>query len=223
MTGAAPAAAGDGRGALVVAVSGTSGAGKTTIIDGLAARLGEATRLHFDDYLVLGNDVGEIVAWLAEGADPDRIETPELAADLTRLAAGHPVARPGGGAVIRPAPFIIIEEPFGRARREMAPLIDFAVHLDVPLDIALGRRLLRAIRALPVTDPPGGHAELVTDIEGQLDAFLAIGRDAYLAADRAARGAADLVLDGLQPPDALVARLASELAQRGARTGGRKE
>lgn len=214
MTGSAPAGAGDGRRAFVVAVSGTSGAGKSTIIEGLAARLGEATRLHFDEYLVLGNDVGEIVAWLAEGADPDRVETPELAADLARLVAGQPVARPGGGAAIRPAPFIIIEEPFGRARREIAPLIDFAVHLDVPLEIALGRRLLRAIHALPIADPPGGHAELVADIEGQLLAFLAIGREAYLAADRAARGAADLVLDGLQPPDALVVRLVSELDRR---------
>ncbi|HEX8572384.1 MAG TPA: hypothetical protein VF759_06505 [Allosphingosinicella sp.] len=215
MNGSAPGG-GDSRPAVVVAISGTSGAGKTTIIDGLAARLGEATRLHFDDYLVLGNDVEAIVAWLAEGADPNWVETPELAADLARLAAGHPVARPGGGAELRPAPFIIVEEPFGRARREMAPLIDFAVHLEVPLEIALGRRLLRAIRALPVAEPQVGHAELVADIEGQLNAFLAIGREAYLAADVAARGAADLVLDGLQPPDSLVDRLASELALRSA-------
>ena len=196
----------------VMAVSGTSGSGKSTVIDRLIDHLGTATRLHFDDYIVLGNDVDEIRAWLENGADPNWVRTPRLASDLSGLAAGSPIVRPEG-AILHPAPFIILEEPFGRARGEMAPLIHLAVHLDVPLDIALSRRLLRAIREQGEAEATS-HAELVTDIEGQMRAFLGGGRDAYQAIDHAARQAADLVLDGLLPVDDLVRLILSEMEPR---------
>ncbi|GAA0331083.1 hypothetical protein GCM10009087_46560 [Sphingomonas oligophenolica] len=196
----------------VMAVSGTSGSGKSTVIDRLVDHLGTATRLHFDDYIVLGNDVDEIGAWLESGADPNWVKTPRLVQDLSGLAAGGPIARPEG-AVLHPAPFIILEEPFGRARDEIAPLIHLAVHLDVPLDVALSRRILRAIREQGEAEA-ATHAELVTDIEGQMRAFLGGGRDAYRAIDRSAQQAADLVLDGLLPVDDLVRLILSEMELR---------
>lgn len=197
------------RSGFVVAISGTSGSGKSTVIDRLVGHLGNATRLHFDDYTVLGNDVAEIRTWLEDGADPNWVKTPKLAEDLARLAAGNPIIR-SEGATIHPAPFIILEEPFGRARAEMAPLIDLAVHLHVPLDIALGRRILRAIREQDEAEAVT-HAELVADIEGQMHAFLGGGRDAYQAIDRSAQQAAHLVLDGVLPAVELVRSIVSRI------------
>jgi uridine kinase len=194
----------------VLAVSGTSGSGKSTVIRALIDHLGDATRLHFDDYIMLGNDVAQIRAWLDAGADPNWVETPRLAEDLGRLAGGDAVAGPKDGETLHPAPFIVLEEPFGRARREMAPLIDLAIHLEVPLDIALGRRILRAIRK----DEATNHAELVADIEGQMQAFLGGGRDAYQAIDRSALDSADLVLDGLLPADDLARLILAEIGLR---------
>jgi len=194
----------------VVAVSGTSGSGKSTVIARLLDHLGEATRLHFDDYIVLGNDVAEITAWLEGGANPNWVETPRLVEDLDRLVGGNLFPRCDDDAPLHPAPFVILEEPFGRARDEMAPLIDLAVHLEVPLDIALGRRILRAIRE----EAAATHAELVADIEDQMQAFLHGGRAAYQAIDRSARGAADLVLDGLLPAEDLARLIFVEIDRR---------
>ncbi|HYH19571.1 MAG TPA: hypothetical protein VD995_13225 [Azospirillum sp.] len=212
--------------ALVVAVSGPSGAGKSSLIEALAARLGDAARLHFDHYVTLGNDVGEITAWLEAGGDPDRVATPRLASDLRRLIDGGWIERPHDGSHdgfhdgshdgphgrtrIGPAGFVILEEPFGRSRAEVGALIDFAVHIDVPPDVALARRTLRLIAARPTM----GDAAVLGEVEGQLRAFLAAGREAYLAADRAARAASDLVLDGMRPVDALVEELLSAIAAR---------
>ncbi len=195
---------------LVVAVSGPSGAGKSSLIEAAAERLGGAARLHFDHYITLGNDIGEITAWLETGGDPNRIATPQLADDLQRLIDGGWIERPHDRTRVGPADFVILEEPFGRSRAEVGTLIDFAVHIGVPPDVALARRILRLIGERPIL----GDAAVLDEAHGQLQAFLAVGRDAYLAADRAARAAADLVLDGMRPVDALADELLSAIAAR---------
>jgi len=194
----------------VVAVSGTSGAGKTSLIERMAAHLDNAARLHFDHYLILGNDIGAIAAWLEGGGEPNAVATPQFAADLNRLRRREPIRLPHDQSLIGPADFVILEEPFGRSRREMAPMIDLAVHLEVPQDIALARRLLRTVGLRPEM----GDAGLIAEIEEQLRAFLSGGRDVYLAADRAARGSADLVFDGLRPVGELVGDLLAAIAAR---------
>ncbi|MBY0395581.1 MAG: hypothetical protein K2X91_03810 [Thermoleophilia bacterium] len=193
---------------LVVAVSGPSGAGKSSLIEAAASRLGDTARLHFDHYITLGNDIGEITAWLEAGGDPNRFATPRLADDLRRLIDGGWIERPHDRVRVGPADVVILEEPFGRARTEIAALIDFAVHIDVPPDVALARRTLRLIGERPVL----GDSAVLDAMEEQLRAFLAVGRDSYRAADRAARAAADLVLDGMRPVDALTEELLSAVA-----------
>ena len=194
---------------LVIAVSGTSGAGKSSVIATTAEMLMGAARLHFDDYVTLGNDIAQIRAWIDAGADPDEIKTPVMAVDLRNLIAGKPVQPPNGGSIVHPANYIMIEEPFGRARQELAGLIDLTVYIDVPPDVALARRIVREIAS-----PQKQAAQLVGEIEGQLLAFLAIGRDAYLAAARAARDSADLLLDGMLPIDELAATIVEEVRRR---------
>ncbi|CAO3439381.1 hypothetical protein [Azospirillum doebereinerae] len=201
---------------LVVAVSGPSGAGKSSLIEAAASRLGNAARLHFDHYITLGNDIGEITAWLEAGGDPNGIMTPRLADDLRRLIGGGWIERLHDRTRIGPAGLVIVEEPFGRSRAEIGGLIDVAVHIDVPSDVALARRTLRLVGDRSVL----GDAAVLAEVDGQLRAFLAVGRDAYRAADRAARAAADLVLDGMQPVDALAETLLSVIA--GHRAGHRR-
>jgi uridine kinase len=195
--------------AFVVSVSGTSGAGKTTVIEKAAALLPSVAVLRFDDYITLGNDIAQIRAWVDAGADLDEIKTPMLAVDLRKLSTGEAIRLPETGRRIEPADFIILEEPFGRSRLELSPLIDFAVFIEAPPDIALARRTLREIETWQ-EDP----ARLIGAISIQLQAFIAVGRDAYLAAARAARQSADIVLDGLQPIDALAAALVGEINRR---------
>jgi uridine kinase len=205
----AAAASGRNGSSFVIAVSGTSGAGKSSLISTAAALLSSAVRLHFDDYVTLGNDIAQIRAWIDAGASPDEIKTPVLAVDLRSLISGEPIRPPNAGHMVHPADYIMLEEPFGRSRLELAPFIDLTVFIDVPPDVALARRIIREIAA-----QQNGTEHLVGEIEGQLRAFLAIGRDAYLAAARAARESADIVLDGMLPIDELAAALVDEVRRR---------
>lgn len=193
----------------VIAVSGTSGAGKSSVIANTAMRLTSVARIHFDDYVMLGNDIEQIRAWIDAGASPDEIKTPVLAIDLRALLSGKPIRPPNVGHMVHPADYIILEEPFGRSRLELASLIDLTVHIDVPPDVALARRIIREIAA-----QRNGADQLVGEIEGQLRAFLAIGREAYLAAALAARQSADIVLDGMLPVDELAAAIVDEVRRR---------
>jgi uridine kinase len=202
--------AGSGSEAYVVAVSGTSGAGKTTLVDQVSALLANSTRLHFDDYVNLGNDIAVIQGWLAGGADPNELRTPEFAAALRRLRGGETLTLPNGRGTVAAAGIVMVEEPFGKSRLELAPLIDLAVHLEVPPDVALARRSLRLVEVEAAADPLQG----LEAVAGQLRAYLAAGRDAYLAAARAARDSADLVLDGMLPTQELAAALVGEIRRR---------
>jgi uridine kinase len=194
----------------VVAVSGTSGGGKTTLVDKAAELLKNSVRLHFDDYVVVDNDPAVIRAWLDAGANPDEFKTPRLPDDLRTLISGEPVVLPDGGGIIEPAGFILLEEPFGRARGELAALIDFAVHLHVPADIALARRIVRSIEA---QERPADE-QLIEYIHRELKIYIAAGREAYVAAERAAAKSADLVLDGMRTTDDLAAELVAEIHRR---------
>jgi uridine kinase len=194
----------------VIAVSGISGVGKTSLIERMADRLGNAARLHFDHYVVLGNDIGAIAAWLEAGVDPNVVETPQFAADLERLRRRQSVQLPQDHGVVEPADFVILEEPFGRSRDVMAPMIDLAVHIAIPHDVAMARRLLRTVGLRPQMGDPG----LIDELEEQLRAFLAGGRDIYQALDIQAQAGADLVLDGLRPVEALADDLMAAISAR---------
>src|SRR3712207_3235913 len=129
----------------VIAVAGPSGSGKTTLVQYLAVLLGHATQVYFDDYAVVSTYPADMAHWLATGADPNQWQTPRLAEDVQALRAGSAVVHPDGTTVLQPTRYIVMEEPFGRERREMAPLIDFVAVIDVPLEIALARRLRRTL------------------------------------------------------------------------------
>lgn len=188
---------------LVIAVSGASGAGKTTLAMKIAELLKDAVFLRFDDYVRLGNDPAVITAWLETGAKPDDLKIPHLASDLRALIAGRPIRLPDDREVVKPAEFIVLEEPFGRSRKELASVIGLAAHLEVPADIALARRVIRAIES-PATARP---EQLLQEILYDLRAYLVAGREAYRSAERAARESADIVLDGMRPVDVLAAEV----------------
>lgn len=190
---------------IIVAVSGTSGAGKSTLMRHLAQQQDSASLLHFDDYIELGTDSGNIQSWVAAGAPADDIKTPQLAEDLHSLRAGREVQPPGHASAIGAAELILLEEPFGRARRAIAPLIDLALHLELPADIALARRSLRRAQAVSETSDSDHHTAVLQDLAAQFEAYLGPQRKAYRLAEAQARAVADVILDALRPLPQLVA------------------
>ena len=187
---------------LVIAVAGTSGSGKTTLVRVVAGLLGDAATLFFDDYENSSTYPTDWSAWWRAGGDPDAVKTPQLAADLRTLRGGASVLYPTSGHSIAPAAFVVVDEPFGRARAEVRNLIDFVACLDVPLEVALARRVLRAL------DATQNDSHLRDELRQIARSYLpATSREVYRAANAAPTARCDLILDGLRDPQALAAEL----------------
>ena len=133
----------------VIAVSSVAGGGKTTLVKSAANFLKGTTRF-FDDYASMSQYPPDIKEWVEDGADVNEWKTPLFAQDLAALRRGESIVSPLDGASILPSEFIVIEEPMGGERAEMASLIDFVAVIDIPLEIALAGRLLRNLGFIPL-------------------------------------------------------------------------
>ncbi|OCQ23854.1 hypothetical protein A7985_07915 [Pseudoalteromonas luteoviolacea] len=118
----------------VVAVSGVSGAGKTTVIKLLAGEFNSPFLL-FDDHIDQETYPSNMRAWLKDGSDVDLIKTPRLLEALEQLICE------------RNTRFIFIEEPFGKERDSMSRLIDYVILLDPPMELCLARVIRRQIES----------------------------------------------------------------------------
>lgn len=177
----------------VIAISGFSGAGKSTVIENLLALLGDAVALQIDDYT---DDAiyPPAVEWIKNGANPDEFITPQFVDGVRRLKEGKSIAHPETQTTIHPASYILIEEPFGKSRTVFKALIDFHVQIEIPPEIALARRVLRNIERLKQDSNNESLKEF-------LDWYLRAGRDFFITVRELASKEKDLVLDGALPPE----------------------
>ncbi len=186
----------------VIAISGVSGAGKTTLVKRVAALLDDAAALHFDDYQPVATYPTDLAGWIAAGKDLDAWEIPQLVADLKALREGKAIALPADKGKVRPARFIILEEPSGRARSGLRALIDFVVLLDLPLEIALARKVVEYISHCLREVP---QAELALAMQRLVDYYAQYPahRAYYQTILEHVRRDCDLVLDGTRPIEVL--------------------
>ena len=175
----------------VIAISGPSGAGKSTLVNNLVNLFGDAFALGIDNYEY---DFPSSVGWLERGADPDEFETPQFFADVRSLKEGKSIIHPEHQNEIQPPAYLVIEEPFGRSRTALKNLIDLHAEIDIPLEIALSRRLLRIMDKKP-------EEEKLPFIKQHLEWYLRVGRRFYLAVQENARKDKDLTVDGSLPAE----------------------
>jgi uridine kinase len=187
-----------------------SGAGKTRVIERAAELLGNAARLYFDHYASVSIYPANLKDWLQRGADLAEWQTPRLASDLRKLRSGEPIELPDARGIVEPAPFLLVEEPIGKSRREMAELIDLMVFLDVPADVLLARRLLRRLGEERESFGDRLLAQLHTD----LHTYLSEGRDLFVVGDSMLRRTADVILDGMKTVEEISETLISEIRDR---------
>ena len=176
----------------VIALSGPSGAGKSTLLQELALHFEDAVTLQIDDYEAT-SIYPDTAQWLAEGADPNAFHTPQFIADICSLRAGFPIFPPTGSVGIQPSRFLIIEEPFGRGRDKIRDCIDFVVHIDIPFEIALARKLLRQNKFLPWEQDT---EVFIAHLQEFLEWYLSVGRAFYLAIRERVLKDCDLIIDG---------------------------
>ena len=104
----------------------------------------------------------------------------------------------------------------------MASLIDFVAVIDIPLEIALARRLLRNLGFIPLEgiekatkeQMVEGFVQVVTSLKNSLNEYLCAGRDVYIAVQKQAKENCDLVLDGFLSVDELTQQLVSAVKDK---------
>jgi uridine kinase len=154
------------------------------------------------------------VQWIADGADPNEFQTPQFFADVRALKEGRTIIHPDTKQEVQPTPFLIIEEPFGRGRDALREQIDFLVYLDTPLEVAYIRKLSRKDDFLPWEDDP---TLFIEHLRENMEWYLRVGRNFYLAVSQSAQKDCDLIVDGLQTTESM----SNEIYQAVARKIGR--
>lgn len=189
----------------IIAVAAPIGGGKTALVKGLAQALNGASTLHFDHYeLATQKTPEELARWLAAGADFNELRAPGLLSALQALKRGEAVTDSAGGQVILPGDCLILEMPLGRAYAETADLIDAVIWLDIPLDVALARKL-REFTAQALADESQDPREFLRWLDAYLDQYTEQVRAILQLQKQRVAAGADIVLDGLRPLHALIA------------------
>ncbi|GIP30527.1 uridine kinase [Paenibacillus sp. J23TS9] len=196
----------------IISISGPSGSGKSTLVNELKKKLDEAVSFHFDDYVLSNTYPEDFSAWLKEGADPKQVLNPDFLKDLSNLANGGTIVLPHNKQELKPDKYIIVEEPFGRGREGIGELIDFAVCIDIPLEVALARRILRTLEGIQRS---GSKAdEPLKQMEEYLSQYLFVVRDLYHAINTRVKSDCDLIVNGIKSPELLAELIIVELKKR---------
>ncbi|MEA1831390.1 uridine kinase [Methylobacterium durans] len=196
--------------AFVVAVAGPPGSGKTSLTEALSRHLGGAPIVSYDAYERITDWPPDRVAdWLRRGAPLAEVPLPGLATDLAALRRGEAVpdrARGGTLRLGRAEPRIaLFDTLLGRAHAGTGAFIDLLIWLDVPLDVALARKL-RSFTAEALRDPRAGPP-LLAALDAYLGRYETLLRPTYAIQRERVRPGADLVLPAAPLADLLTAAL----------------
>ena len=197
----------------IIAISGTSGTGKTTLARNLVERLDDVVCLHTDEFADETSFPAEPEKWYKEGADLDVIDTPRLVECLSKLSAGLSAEGPDGKDQIEPHRIVVVDEHFGRMRKQVADFFDLVIYIEAPLEVSLARGIRRMIEV--GSELEHSAEESLAFIERFIDNYLDRSwREVYRFNKERVRPTCDLILDGLKNPDVLVDEVVKIVAAR---------
>jgi uridine kinase len=182
---------------IVIAINSVGGGGKSTLATALHDSISGSALFCFDDFDATNVYPRDYVEWLGRGADISEFDFPEMA------LAVEAAVKSGG------AEYVFLDYPFGREHPRLRELIDVAVYIDTPLDMALARRLLRDYNWSSAAFAARTLAELREDIEY----YFKQARPLFLHHQRH-QLTSDLVLDGCLRVEDLKERVMALLRQR---------
>ncbi len=204
----------------LIVISGSVGAGKSTIVALLSKALDDAPVLTFDHYENFIQWPDDMPQWMQDGADPSSIRVPRLKDDLLALLRGESIIYPLGDKVVQPANYILLEEPSGRERDEISELIDLVIYLDAPQDICVLRMIQRVLDMETWMSKGTFEQETREDLAHQLNAVATWAmqyeraRSMYMNVSSRVKGHADIIVDGMQPTSQITAELAHAIKDK---------
>jgi dephospho-CoA kinase len=198
----------------VIAVAAPIGGGKSSLVEALAQALGDAPTIHFDHYeRATQMPVSELDEWMARGADFDELNAPNLAHDLAALKSATTVANTAIQNDITSACYIVFEMPLGKEYKQTALLIDLLIWVDVPLDIALARKLKEFTNSF-LASKQDSKQEFATFIDNYLSHYLTTVGNVLLTQEQRVRANADIIVDGRNSIDAMVQQSLQEIMKK---------
>ena len=204
---------------MVVCICGVLAAGKTTLIRSLSEQFTGSAVLVFDEYQEHCEWPQDLAQWMAEGCDPSDVRNPRLMQDLKLLRSGNAIHHPTDEHTIEPSPIILLEDPFGRTRPDNADLIDLVLFVDLPWDLSVARMVQRALGLRDLTSQLEANDIPKDEIVARIDsarAWLAgyvSRREMYTRASAPVRATADVILDAMNPADAVSKAALGEIEQ----------
>jgi uridine kinase len=183
----------------IIAISGASGSGKSAVIAQLAVLL-NCRSLHFDDFIDPDSFPLSMRCWLKDGADPAVIRTPRLVAALQQASAEASSRHDA-------SQFLLLEEPFGRQRPEIAALLDKVVLLKVPQETCLSRVIQRNLAQ-------NSAADARVQIQNYLQRYDDYLQQAYQITVAQVAANCDLIITDLSPCVTIATTISSWLKQQ---------
>ena len=118
--------------------------------------------------------------------------------------------------------YIIVEDPIGTVRKEVADIIDFMVFIDTPLELALARMMLRNIdwqERLVLKDQEGKSKEelvheMKTWVRKDLLEYLEETHSIYITVGKLVAEVSDLVLNGQLPVEDLAKNVVEKVKSK---------
>jgi len=179
----------------VLGLAGGSGAGKTTLVEGITSRFGDdASVLWFDEYYhdLAHLDPGQRA--VVNFDHPDSLDEVLLVEHLDGLLAGRPVdvpvydfathTRTDRTRRVDPRPVVVVDGILVLAVPELRRRLDLAVFVDAPAEVRLDRRMDRDVRE---------RGRTTASVRAQFEATVAPMHEAFV--EPSARHA-DLRVDG---------------------------
>lgn len=199
----------------IIAVSGPIGGGKSALTTAIAGCLGNASILQFDSYENLTQaPIQNLLDWLEAGASEHAFSFPLLDEHLALLKAGKAVVDPRLGHTIHPAKYILFEFPFGRTYPPAIPFIDLQVWIELPLDIALARKMEEYVNMFLASGNPGEHARQLAWMKNYLVNYQNMISRILRVQLRNVKPKADVLVNGQKPIETTAPVCAKEIVKR---------
>lgn len=182
----------------VIAIAAPIGGGKTSLVKAIAKQLNNSSTIYFDHYeKITESPAQDLEKWIENGASFDDFSVPGLAGDLDKLRQGKSVLNPLTKTAVRPARYILFEMPLGKEHKETAEYIDLLIWIDIPLDIALARKLKEFtgdFKARPDAPNPG---KFIIWMDEYLDNYMKVVRKVLQIQQQKVSRNADIIIDGM--------------------------
>lgn len=199
----------------IVAVAGHPGAGKTSVVLGLAEALGDAAVIHMDSYeKMTRTPMADIARWMDDGADIDAFAFPQLERDLQHLRQGMSIVDPRSKRQVAPCKYILFETQFGRAHSATGRHIDLLLWIETPLDLALARNLKAFVAGFLRARQPHQLEARLRWLQAYLDNYLGTVRSLMTMQKQRVAAGADFVIDGQGDLRSMIRTAGNEIRSR---------